>query len=258
VDVPFEIWNIGIGTPDDPSDDYRMIPLINDVDGNEAYNLDGVDHPLSGGDNDPETDWIYWYNPVNTSPGTAGYDDFVANGDAAVGDEVMARMPLVFWNGGSVSDPTFPANCPQALPETGTIFRMVTTKPNTPLDVFTYRSVTPVKNNATLAKNQAALVNVFPNPYRGFNIEERDPVNRFVTFTHLTPQAKIRIYTLSGELIRTIEHTDGTQLERWDIRNANDVPVASGIYIAHVELPGVGERVLKLAIVQPEERLDVF
>ncbi|MCK7526136.1 MAG: hypothetical protein MZV64_55280 [Ignavibacteriales bacterium] len=30
MDVPFELWNIGIGTPDDPSDDYRMIPLLYD------------------------------------------------------------------------------------------------------------------------------------------------------------------------------------------------------------------------------------
>lgn len=262
VDVPFELWNIGIGTPDDPSDDYRMIPWINDADGNDVFNLNAIDHSISGGDNDPQTDWIYWRNPANKAPGTAGYDQFVADATAHTYDfaspEVMARMVLVFWNGGSVSDATFPANVPQTMPETGTVFRIITTKPNSPADVFTFKSAAPIKANATVAKNQAELVNVFPNPYRGFNIEERDPVNRFVTFTHLTATAKIRIYTLSGELIRTIEHTDGTQLERWDLKNANDIPVASGIYIAHVELPGVGERVLKLAIVQPEERLDVF
>jgi len=28
--VPFELWNTGVGTPDDPSDDYRMFPLIID------------------------------------------------------------------------------------------------------------------------------------------------------------------------------------------------------------------------------------
>lgn len=262
VDVPFELWNIGIGTPDDPSDDYRMIPWINDADGNDVFNIEAIDHSISGGDNDPQTDWIYWRNPANRLPGTAGYDQFVADATAGTYDfaspEVMARMVLVFWNGGSVSDPTYPANLPLTMPETGTVFRLVSTKPNSPSDVFTFKSVAPVKNNAALAKNQAAMVNVFPNPYRGFNIEARNPIDQFVTFTHLTPTAKIRIYTLAGELIRTIEHTDGTQLERWDMRNSSNVRVASGIYIAHIELPGVGNRVLKVAMFTEEERIDTF
>jgi len=31
------------------------------------------------------------------------------------------------------------------------------------------------------------------------------------------------------------------------------LPVASGIYIAYIEVPGAGNRILKLAIIQPEE-----
>ena len=120
VDVPFEIWNIGIGTPDDASDDYRMIPYVLDNLEDDVFNLDGTDNPISGGDNDPETDWIYWYNPVNKTPGTAGYDAYVnalAAGDTtaaldAIGTEVMARLVLVNMNGGSVSDPGFPVISP--------------------------------------------------------------------------------------------------------------------------------------------------
>jgi hypothetical protein len=263
--VPFELWNIGIATPDNPADDYRVIPWVLDDDNGEpqyqdVYNLTPFDHTISGGDNDPYMDWVYFRNPTNTAPGTAGYDQFVADGANYDfnSPEVMARTVLVNWNGGSVSDPTFPANVNQAIPETGTTFRIISTKPNTTLDVFKVTSVAPVKNNLALAKQQAALVNVFPNPYTGFNIEERDPVNRFVTFTHLSPSAKIRIFTLAGELIRTINHTDGTQFERWDLRNANDIPVASGMYICHIELPNIGERILKLAVLGPQERIDVF
>jgi hypothetical protein len=129
---------------------------------------------------------------------------------------------------------------------------------NRPNDIYSFKSIAPVKNNLALAKQQALRVGVFPNPYRGFNLEERDPVNRFVTFTNLTPTAKIRIYTLSGELVQVIEHNDGTTRARWNLRNSADVPVASGIYIVHVELPEIGRRVLKVAVFQPEERLDVF
>ncbi|MCI0698438.1 T9SS type A sorting domain-containing protein [candidate division KSB1 bacterium] len=140
----------------------------------------------------------------------------------------------------------------------GQVYKITPNFVNTEKDVFSFKTKAAIKNDVALAKQQAKLVNVFPNPYVGYNIEERDPVNRFVTFTHLTPTAKIRIFTLAGELVKTIEHTDGTQLQRWDLRNASDVPVASGIYIAHIELPNVGQKVLKLAVFQPEERLDVF
>jgi hypothetical protein len=281
--VPFELWRIGIGTPNDPSDDVRMVPyVLDDVDGTtnlgDGFNLPAThpqaganEHTISGGDNDPYSDWIYWATPTNDAPGDAGYKAWEAAALAIPGgeddgsfynvmaaDNTMRRMVLVFWNGGSISDPTYPANLYEPLPETGTVFRILTTKPNTPFDTFRYNTNAPIKANAALAKADVKRVNVFPNPYIGYNIEERDPVNRFVTFTHLTPTAKIRIFTLAGELVKTIEHSDGTQLERWDLRNASAVPVASGIYIAHIELPSVGQKILKVAIFQPEERLDVF
>ncbi|MGH2567956.1 MAG: hypothetical protein ACRDGA_06415, partial [Bacteroidota bacterium] len=132
VDVPFELWNIGISTPNDPSDDFRMIPLINDADGNGAFNLQQVDHGVSGGDNDPYTDWVYWYEPANKAAGSAGYAAWVASqSDNDIGDEVIARMVLVNVNGGSVADPTWPANATSLMPPTGNVIRIIATKPNT-------------------------------------------------------------------------------------------------------------------------------
>ncbi len=134
---------------------------------------------------------------------------------------------------------------------------------NLPADNFTFSSVGAVKGDAALAKTQAAnLLNVYPNPYNGFNIEERDPANRFVTFTHLPEgAATIQIFTLAGELIRTIDHTTtafaGTQFDKWDLRNFRDIPVASGMYLARI-VGDFGVKILKLAILQTEERLDVF
>ena len=31
----------------------------------------------------------------------------------------------------------------------------------------------------------------------------------------------------------------------WDLKNHVDIPVAGGVYLIHVEVPGVGERTLK-------------
>ena len=42
VDVPFETWNLGT-TPDDPSDDVRMINWMYDINGNDLFDYSGDD-----------------------------------------------------------------------------------------------------------------------------------------------------------------------------------------------------------------------
>mgnify|MGYP001807044844 CR=1 FL=1 len=106
-------------------------------------------------------------------------------------------------------------------------------------------------------------VNVFPNPYFGRNPEERNQMNRFVFFTNLgMGTTTIRIFTIAGDMIAKIEHeiteVNTDSRAQWDLRNAAGIPVASGMYIAHIDVEDVGEKVLKLAVFMPEERLDVY
>lgn len=272
VDIPFELWNIGINTPEDPSDDYRMIAGIFDFEtlpaepGYDVFNMVQNDHPISGGDNDPETDWIYWYDPVDRSPGQAGYTAWAANPDpeALLGGEVMARMVLVNFNAGSISDPTWPLNIPaeRRMVETGSVFRIVATKPNQPnSDQFLVSTagLQPTENSE-LAKTDISLVNVVPNPYFGANAYERNQFNRVVRFTNLPANATVRIFNLVGDLVRTLRKTEndpGTTVD-WDLQNENALPVASGMYIAYVDMPGLGTRTLKLAVILSQERLDNF
>ena len=261
IDVPFEIWNIGIGTPDDPSDDYRFCPNVLDADADGTFNLSSfgpdAEHPASVGDNDPYTDWVYWYTPDDRSPGQAGYNAWIAAAaadPAAVADgsfwqtlckdDNMRRMVLINWNGGV----TPPFN--QDLPETGTTFRITTTKPNTPADIFSFESVAPIRNSLVLARQQAArLVNAFPNPYHRNIIDLQNPFAQFVTFTHL-PEEEVTIYifTIYGDLVRKISHTNGTQFEQWDLRNSDGRAVASGMYIVRIDMGEIGVKVLKLAV----------
>lgn len=259
VDVPFELWNIGINTPDNAADDYRMIPWVNDGDGNDVWSLDNNDNPVSGGDNDPETDWIYWMEPTNKAPGHAGYDQWAAEtpqNDTYTGHEHMARMVLVNFNGGSVSDATFPANVAHQMPETGTIFRILTTKPNQPADVFTV-TVPAYQYNSTAAQNDIAKVNVYPNPYIGYNPLEANKYQRFVTFTHLPAKATLRVFNLSGVLVRTMQKQDATQFFQWDLRNEDGFPVAAGMYVVYVDMPDLGKtKILKLGVIPEQQYLD--
>ncbi|NIV94889.1 hypothetical protein GWN42_19380, partial [candidate division KSB1 bacterium] len=129
---------------------------------------------------------------------------------------------------------------------------------NTEADVFTFTAPAPTFNETREKEDALEMVNVFPNPYLGFNRLETDRFSRFVRFNHLPEQAIIRIFTLGGTLVRTLEKNDPSQYLDWDLRNENNLPVASAIYVAHVEMPGLGDKILKLAIVQEEQFLQIF
>ena len=59
-----------------------------------------------------------------------------------------------------------------------------------------------------------------------------------ITFTGLTRQARVRVYTVSGELVRTLDKNDGGETLAWDVRNARGQRVASGVYVYTVKSGG--------------------
>jgi hypothetical protein len=301
IDVSMEVWNIGVAS--DPADDFQMMPMYWDPDGNGVWDLAVGDHSISGGTNDPYMEGFYVLEHHLQESATfdadgdekitetdtleygprAGYFAIIAaltadpSSNSATGGYIWASSPnylgapgqitsvtllnMTFanWNGGDVGHATFPDNVDAASPEIGTVFRMVTTKPNNASDVFTLKTG-HMKPQAKVV--QVADVNVWPNPYFGYNPEERNPIDQQMHFTHLPESGswKIRIFDLAGNHIRTLDGSsvgDGTQFSVWDLRNDFGVPVASGMYIAHVE-SGSNSKILKLAVVQPEQRLDRY
>jgi hypothetical protein len=142
------------------------------------------------------------------------------------------------------------------------VMQVYVNRPNTPDDVFRY-IVPAVSKTAELQVESAKTVGVYPNPYYAFNPAERNRLARFVTFNNLPPEATVRIFNLAGQLVRKIDKNDNAQFLRWDLLNHDALPVASGMYIAHIEMimPADGSKVnkvLKLAIVQEQEVLDVY
>jgi hypothetical protein len=69
-----------------------------------------------------------------------------------------------------------------------------------------------------------------------------------VGFLDIPGRSTIRIYTESGQLIKTIEHTDGSGDEFWNLRTRHQQIVASGIYIAVVTTPEGGRDIEKFII----------
>jgi len=134
--------------------------------------------------------------------------------------------------------------------------------PTTTDDVWEFTPTGSETGNA-VTKMNLNKINVVPNPYWGFNTAETTPSGRIIRITNLpADKATIRIFDLAGNLVRVIDDearteqgTEGTAYAEWDVRNSADVPVASGIYLIHIEVEGVGEKILKCAVVNREERL---
>ncbi|MCA9730686.1 MAG: T9SS type A sorting domain-containing protein [Deferribacteres bacterium] len=246
--VPFQIWKVGVGTFDDPSDDVRMIPIMFEGGGTSgAYT---PDHGGDGAFGYPAFDRIYWYLPADGESYDAHHQDIVTNGDLTAdhsGNEVIGRLLVC----------DFDENGQPPMP--GSIVRIFSTKPNSPVDKFTFS--TAGYNPSTTAAAQKAdmeLINAYPNPYYGMHEFELNRFQRSVTFSHLPKQCTIRVFNLAGVLVRTIEKDDDTQFAAWDLNNQDGLPIASGMYLANIEVPNLGNRILKVAIVMEQQFLDSY
>lgn len=87
-------------------------------------------------------------------------------------------------------------------------------------------------------------VGVVPNPYRGGEVWDPSSSNE-IHFINLPSVATIKIYTVAGDLVREIHHSDSIHdFERWDLRSGANQQVASGIYIYRVESNVAGQGLL--------------
>jgi len=72
-----------------------------------------------------------------------------------------------------------------------------------------------------------------------------------IAFYNIPGYCTIKIYTELGELIKTIEHTDGSGDATWNLITSSDQLIVSGIYIAVVEDTRTGGRTIqKFAVIR--------
>ena len=70
-----------------------------------------------------------------------------------------------------------------------------------------------------------------------------------MAFFGLPGEARIDIYSEKGELIRSLDHTDGSGDEFWDLTTSSRQLVVSGIYIAVFTDTATGEQSVQKLIV---------
>jgi len=178
------------------------------------------------------------------------YDDQVHN-ITMTGTDTMATWTFIFdetavWQTGDIVQLTIPDPAKFPKPVVAGV------------EEFSFRIQGETDGDLADAKARMDIINVYPNPYLGYNITETRLHQERVTFINLPATCTIRIFTVSGQLVRTLEHratSTSDVIHNWDLRNENNLPVASGFYFAHIDVPDVGQKILKLAIVFRQQRL---
>ena len=105
------------------------------------------------------------------------------------------------------------------------------------------------------------MINVVPNPYYGFSDYEVSQFTTTVKITNLPAKCQVTIYTLDGKLIRRYDRDEAGAVPQgnnrainqqqiapaleWDLRNTQGIPIASGVYLIHVDAGPLGERTIK-------------
>ncbi|MFH1852352.1 MAG: hypothetical protein ABIA75_08410 [Candidatus Neomarinimicrobiota bacterium] len=134
---------------------------------------------------------------------------------------------------------------------------LATTKPFRLGDKYRF-TLQGADSSDVLAKQELDDICVVPNPYvvtvpwEPTNMYKYGRGERRLHFFHLPKDCTIRIYNLRGYLVDTIEHhgTADNGMEPWDILSKDGNEISYGIYIYHVEAPGIGEKIGRFALIK--------
>ena len=144
-------------------------------------------------------------------------------------------------------------------PIAGDIFHIEIDRPFSVNDVFSF-TTTASSINASMDKNELEKIAVVPNPYIvAASWEQRHQYEsgrgpRKIDFINLPSKCTIKIFTLSGYLVNTLYHDVGTGFENgtesWNMLSSDNLDISYGIYLYHIDAPGVGEHTGKFAVIK--------
>jgi hypothetical protein len=97
-------------------------------------------------------------------------------------------------------------------------------------------------------------IRIVPNPYNLAASEDirfpgRNNQGNQLAFYDIPGQCTIKIYTQLGELVQTIDHTNGSGDEFWDQSTASKQVVSSGIYVVVIEDKSNSQKVIKKLVI---------
>lgn len=119
-----------------------------------------------------------------------------------------------------------------------------------------FKFTTVESTTKPVSGNVLNKITVVPNPYivsakweKASALQGRG--ERKIYFMHLPSICSIKIYTQNGVLVKTLQHTAALSngSEAWDLTTSEGLEVAFGIYVYHIESPGVGQKVGTFGII---------
>jgi hypothetical protein len=203
------------------------------------------------------------FHITNTTSGQRAkfiVDDADRNGVLSFGDTIRiidgyvsaTNYSLTYkmtWDRGAGLNPVLPAD--------GDRFVIKTKRPFAQGDYFEF-TTHGARTDQSVAKDQLNNIGVVPNPYIGTASWERRTLfttgrgDRRIEFIHLPAVCTVRIYTIAGYLVKTLSKSssaaDGSLA--WDLVTDDGMDLAYGLYIYHVDAPGVGEHIGKFAVIK--------
>ncbi len=143
-------------------------------------------------------------------------------------------------------------------PQPGDKYKLVARVPFTRDDEYTFTTKgASVDVQSGREDFQETEPYVVPNPYVN---AARNEQARFATtgrgerrieFRNIPANSTIRIYTVSGELVQTLRHTgNSVGMVPWNLRTKDNLELAPGLYIFHVDGGEFGKHIGKFAIMK--------
>jgi len=114
-----------------------------------------------------------------------------------------------------------------------------------PMYQFNMDAFAAQTNVGDIAKEALELIKAVPNPYYAFSQYESDKLDTRMKITNLPEECTVSIYSVNGTLMRAFEKADPKTSLDWDLKNSVGIPVAGGVYLIHINVPDVGEKIIK-------------
>jgi hypothetical protein len=116
---------------------------------------------------------------------------------------------------------------------------------NLPMYTFSTSDFATVRNDLTTAENALDIIQAVPNPYYAHSGYEATQLESTIKIINLPEECTVSIYTVNGILVRKFSKDSPITSLDWDLKNHQGIPVASGLYLIHIDAPGIGETVIK-------------
>ncbi len=111
---------------------------------------------------------------------------------------------------------------------------------------FNTANIAAYRNDQPTAVAALDTIGIVPNPYYAYSAYEVSQLDARVKITNLPQKCTITIYSVDGLQVRTISRDDASITSYdWDLKNDAGIPISSGLYIIHINAPGIGEKTLK-------------